>query len=144
MIYSGIYLVNFVSENKAVHTNSSIVLYDAHCNFCSAIVRYFKQKDNTNSILWLANDSKKGTAIIKELKLEKHIDSIIWTDEKNYLIKCIAIIKILEILNWEIRHLLNLFPTKLTDFIYDCIAKNRYLIGSCSNGENKTEKMKGR
>ena len=136
MIYSGIYLVNFVSENKAVHTNSSIVLYDAHCNFCSAIVRYFKQKDNTNSILWLANDSKKGTAIIKELKLEKHIDSIIWTDEKNYLIKSIAIIKILEILNWEIRHLLNLFPTKLTDFIYDCIAKNRYLIGSCSNRKN--------
>ena len=136
MIYSGIYLVNFVSENKAVHTNSSIVLYDAHCNFCSAIVRYFKQKDNTNSILWLANDSKKGTVIIKELKLKKHIDSIIWTDEKNYLIKSIAIIKILEILNWEIRHLLNLLPTKLTDFIYDCIAKNRYLIGSCSNGEN--------
>ena len=136
MIYSGIYLVNFVSENKAVHTNSSIVLYDAHCNFCSAIVRYFKQKDNTNSILWLANDSKKGTVIIKELKLEKHIDSIIWTDEKNYLIKSIAIIKILEILNWEIRHLLNLFPTKLTDFIYDCIAKNRYLIGSCSNRKN--------
>lgn len=136
MIYSGIYLVNFVSENKAVHTNSSIVLYDAHCNFCSAIVRYFKQKDNTNSILWLANDSKKGTTIIKELKLEKHIDSIIWTDEKNYLIKSIAIIKILEILNWEIRHLLNLFPTKLTDFIYDCIAKNRYLIGSCSNRKN--------
>ncbi len=136
MIYSGIYLVNFVSENKAVHTNSSIVLYDAHCNFCSAIVRYFKQKDNTNSILWLANDSKKGTTIIKELKLEKHIDSIIWTEEKNYLIKSIAIIKILEILNWEIRHLLNLFPTKLTDFIYDCIAKNRYLIGSCSNRKN--------
>ena len=136
MIYSGIYLVNFVSENKAVHTNSSIVLYDAHCNFCSAIVRYFKQKDNTNSILWLANDSKKGTAIIKELKLEKHIDSIIWTEEKNYLIKSIAIIKILEILNWEIRHLLNLFPTKLTDFIYDCIAKNRYLIGSCRNRKN--------
>ena len=136
MIYSGIYLVNFVSENKAVHTNSSIVLYDAHCNFCSAIVRYFKQKDNTNSILWLANDSKKGTTIIKELKLEKHIDSIIWTDEKNYLIKSIAIIKILEILNWEIRHLLNLFPTKLTDFIYDCIVKNRYLIGSCSNRKN--------
>jgi predicted DCC family thiol-disulfide oxidoreductase YuxK len=132
MIYSGIYLVNFVSENKAVHTNSSIVLYDAHCNFCSAIVRYFKQKDNTNSILWLANNSKKGTVIIKELKLEKHIDSIIWTDEKNYLIKSIAIIKILEILNWETRHLLNLFPTKLTDFFYDCIAKNRYLIGSCS------------
>ena len=136
MIYSGIYLVNFVSENKAVHPNSSIVLYDAHCNFCSAIVRYFKQKDNTNSILWLANDSKKGTAIIKELKLEKHIDSIIWTDEKNYLIKSIAIIKILEILNWKIRHLLKLFPTKLTDFIYDCIAKNRYLIGSCSNRKN--------
>ena len=74
MIYSGIYLVNFVSENKAVHTNSSIVLYDSHCNFCSAIVRYFKQKDNTNSILWLANDSKKGTTIIKELKLEKQIE----------------------------------------------------------------------
>jgi len=136
MICLGIYLVNFVSGNKTVHTNSSIVLYDAHCNFCSAIVRYFKQKDNTNSILWLANDSKKGTTIIKELKLEKHIDSIIWTDEKNYLIKSIAIIKILEILNWEIRHLLNLFPTKLTDFIYDCIAKNRCLIGSCSNRKN--------
>ena len=70
------------------------------------------------------------------MKLEKHIDSIILTDEKNYLKKSAALIKILEILNWEIRHLLKLFPTKLTDFIYDCIAKNRYLIGSCCNGNN--------
>ena len=119
-----------------MHTNSSIVLYDAHCNFCSAIVRYFKQKDKTNVILWIENDNKKAVEIISKLKLEKHIDSIIWTDEKNYLKKSVALIKILEILNWEIRHLLKLFPTKLTDFIYDCIAKNRYLIGSCSNGEN--------
>jgi len=127
-----------------VNTNSSIVLYDAHCNFCSAIVRYFKQKDKTNVILWIENDNKKAVEIISKLKLEKHIDSIIWTDEKNYLIKSAALIKILEILNWEIRHFLNLFPTKFSDFIYDFIAKNRYLIGSCSNGENKTEKMKGR
>ena len=83
------------------------------------------------------NDNKKAAEIISKLKLEKHIDSIVWTDEKNYLTKSAALIKILEILNWEIRHLLNLFPTKLTDFIYDCIAKNRYLIGSCSNGENQ-------
>ena len=135
MICLGIYLVNFVSGNKTVHTNSSIVLYDTHCNFCSAIVRYFKQKDKTNVILWIENDNKKAVEIISKLKLEKHIDSIIWTDEKNYLTKSVALIKILEILNWEIRHLLKLFPTKLTDFIYDCIAKNRYLIGSCSNGE---------
>jgi len=127
-----------------VNTNSSIVLYDAHCNFCSAIVRYFKKNDKKNVILWIENDNKKAAKIISKLKLEKHIDSIIWTDEKNYLIKSAALIKILEILNWEIRHFLNLFPTKFSDFIYDFIAKNRYLIGSCSNGENKTEKMKGR
>ena len=124
--------------------NSSIVLYDAHCNFCSTIVRYFKKNDKKNVILWIENDKKNAAEIISKLKLEKHIDSIIWTDEKNYLIKSAALIKILEILNWEIRHFLNLFPTKLNDFIYDFIAKNRYLIGSCSNGENKTEKMKGR
>lgn len=124
--------------------NSSIVLYDAHCNFCSTIVRYFKKNDKKNVILWIKNDKKNAAEIISKLKLEKHIDSIIWTDEKNYLIKSAALIKILEILNWEIRHFLNLFPTKLNDFIYDFIAKNRYLIGSCSNGENKTEKMKGR
>ena len=119
-----------------MHTNSSIVLYDAHCNFCSAIVRYFKQKDKTNVILWIENDNKKAVEIISKLKLGKHIDSIIWTDEKNCLKKSVALIKILEILNWKIGHLLRLFSTKLTDFIYDCIAKNRYLIGSCSNGEN--------
>ena len=116
--------------------NSSIVLYDAHCNFCSAIVRYFKKKDKKNVILWIENDNKNAAEIISKLKLEKHIDFIIWTDEKNYLIKSAALIKIFEILNWEIRHFLNLFPTKLSDFIYDFIAKNRYLIGSCSNGEN--------
>ena len=123
MIYLGIYLVNFVSGNKTVHTNSSIVLYDAHCNFCSVIVRYFKQKDKTHVILWIENDNKKAVEIISKLKLKKHIDSIIWSDEQNYLTKSAALIKILEILNWEIRHLLKLFPTKLTDFIYDCIAK---------------------
>jgi len=117
--------------------NSSIVLYDAHCNFCSTIVRYFKKKDKKNVILWIKNDNKKAEEIISKLKLEKHIDSIIWTDEKNYLIKSAALIKILEILNWKIRYFLNLLPIKLSDFIYDCIAKNRYLIGSCSYGENQ-------
>ena len=116
--------------------NSSIVLYDAHCNFCSTIVRYFKKKDKKNVILWIENDNKKAVEIISKLKLEKHIDFIIWTDEKNYLIKSAALIKIFEILNWEIRHFLNLFPTKFSDFIYDFFAKNRYLIGSYRNGEN--------
>ena len=79
MICLGIYLVNFVSGNKAVNTNSSIVLYDAHCNFCSAIVRYFKKKDKKNVILWIENDNKKlnenielqilSILIMKSLKL---------------------------------------------------------------------------
>ena len=77
MICSGIYLVNFVSGNKEVHMNSSIVLYDAHCNFCSTIVRYLKKKDKKNVILWIENDNKKALEIISKLKLEKHIDFII-------------------------------------------------------------------
>jgi len=115
-----------------MNTTSSIVLYDSKCGFCTKIANFLKKKDKKKSINWIENDSNKGIEIILSLKLEEHIDSIIYTDEKNYLIKSDAIVEILKILRCKIRFLIQLFPSKLNDFIYDKIAQNRYLFHKCT------------
>ena len=110
---------------------SSIVLYDNKCGFCTKIANFLKRKDKKNTIKWIANDSKQAEQLILNLKLDNHLDSIIYTDKKNYLIKSAAIVEILKILQFKIRFLIQLFPLSLCNFIYDKISTNRYLFNRC-------------
>ena len=114
-----------------MNNSSSIVLYDNKCGFCTKIAEYLKKKDTENIIQWIANDSSRAKQLILNLKLEHHLDSIIYTDKKNYLIKSAAIVEILKILQFKIRFLIQLFPLSFCNFIYDKISANRYLFNRC-------------
>ena len=110
---------------------SSIVLYDNKCGFCTKIANFLRKKDKKNTIKWIDRDSKQAKEIILNLKLEKHIDSIIYIKGDNYLMKSAAVIEILKKLHFKIRFIIQLFPISFCDFIYDKIATNRYLFNTC-------------
>ena len=84
---------------------SSIVLYDNKCGFCTKIANFLTKKDKKNTIKWIDRDSKQSKEIILNLKLEKHIDSIIYIKGDNYLMKSAAVIEILKKLHFKIHQL---------------------------------------
>ena len=75
-------------------------------------------------------ESELGNKIINNLNLSNISDSIIVIDKDNYYINGKAIKRIVDKFTgiYSIFKLIKLFPTFLIDFIYQIIAKNRYLI----------------
>ena len=75
-------------------------------------------------------ESDSGSKIINNLNLSNISDSIIVIDKDNYYINGKAIKRISDKFAgiYSIFKLIKLFPTFLIDFVYQIIAKNRYLI----------------
>ena len=75
-------------------------------------------------------ESELGNKIINNLKLSDISDSIIVIEKGDYHINGQAIKRIVDKFTgiYSICKLIKLFPTFLIDFVYQIIAKNRYLI----------------
>ena len=75
-------------------------------------------------------ESELGNKIINDLKLLDISDSIIVIEKGDYHINGQAIKRIVDKFTgiYSICKLIKLFPTFLIDFVYQIIAKNRYLI----------------
>jgi len=75
-------------------------------------------------------ESDSGSKIINDFNLSNISDSIIVIDKDNYYINGKAIKRIADKFAgiYSIFKLIKLFPTFLIDFVYQIIAKNRYLI----------------
>jgi predicted DCC family thiol-disulfide oxidoreductase YuxK len=75
-------------------------------------------------------ESNSGRKIINDFNLSNIADSIIVIDKDNYYINGMAIKRIADKFAgiYSIFKLIKLFPTVLIDFVYQIIAKNRYLI----------------
>ena len=75
-------------------------------------------------------ESDSGSKIINDFNLSNISDSIIVIDKDNYYINGMAIKRIADKFAgiYSIFKLIKLFPTVLIDFVYQIIAKNRYLI----------------
>ena len=75
-------------------------------------------------------ESDSGSKIINDFNLSNISDSIIVIDKDNYYINGKAIKRISDKFSgiYSIFKLIKLFPTFLIDFVYQIIAKNRYLI----------------
>lgn len=120
---------NSVSENKS--QKEVIVLYDSECSFCNKIALYLKEKDTNNSIIWEDRNSEKSSELFEKYSIHKKEDSIIVVMNKHYLVKSDAVLNILKLLKFKIYYLLKIIPKKIRDLVYDTIAKNRYLFGTC-------------
>lgn len=120
---------NSVSENKA--QKEVIVLYDSECSFCNKIALYLKEKDTNNYIIWEERTSEISSELFKKYSIHKKEDSIIVVMNKHYLIKSDSVIYILKLLKFKTYYLLKIIPKKIRDIVYDTIAKNRHLFGTC-------------
>ena len=107
-----------------------MILFDGLCPICNSCVRFITKINHNKTIVFCSMESNSGSKIINNLNLSNISDSIIVIDKDNYYINGKAIKRIVDKFTgiYSIYKLVKLFPTFLIDFIYQIIAKNRYLI----------------
>ena len=106
------------------------ILFDSRCNLCSKTVKNIMKIDNKSIFNFISNNSKSGKKIITDYNLNSITTQtiILFTSEKEFLIKSDAVITIISRLNFvfKIFNVFSVIPKKITDIGYDFIARNRY------------------
>ena len=110
------------------------VFYDGECGFCNHWVQWILKNDTKDQFLFSSLQSDFGQKFLKERALEnKEFNTLyLWKPKSFYLKKSQAALKIARILGgkFAIAGNLNFFPSFLSDFVYDQIAKNRTKLAS--------------
>ena len=110
--------------------NKKIILFDGVCNLCNAWVNFIIKHDKKKAFLFTSIQSNSGKNIINLLAIDiSKTDSIIlFEPEIGFLIRSKAIFKIAKTLGgfFIIITFFSFLPKKITDYVYQFIAKNRY------------------
>ena len=106
-----------------------ILLFDGHCNFCNAWVRFIVRRDTAKKILFAPLQSSVGRKMLEEKKLDvNYTDSLVFFEDERFSVSSTAALRIFSYLDgWERNlHLLSFFPRTFRDAFYLFIAKYRY------------------
>jgi len=131
-------LENSVSESDVILIKFAFnilnmkVIYDSNCNFCNKIANYLKKRDYKNKIYWICRESEESSELFKKHAINEQIDSIITFTENKYYIKSEAVFLIFKKLKLKYYLFFKIIPNTLSNYIYDFVAKNRYLFNNCS------------
>jgi len=110
---------------------NSIVLYDGICNLCAGIVLFIFRNDKQKKFKLYALQSSTGMEVLSNYKLSlSDMESVILIRNDKVFTKSKAIFQIIIDIGglWKILLIFRFFPVWFNDFIYDRIAKYRYLI----------------
>ena len=107
----------------------SLILFDGVCNLCDKWVHRIIKYDMDQVFVFASLHSEMGRSICKKLSIAEN-GTIVLINEYNYSLKSKAAFEILKKLKgpWRILLIFDLLPIAMTDFGYDLIAKNRYLV----------------
>lgn len=109
----------------------NIILYDGTCGICNQMILWIVRRDTRNVFTYISNSSQAGVEYIELFQLQPYIsETIVFISNERFYIKSNAVLRILNVL-YNTKLFLNIFqyvPLKIRDFLYDFIAKNRYLI----------------
>ena len=117
-------------NNINLNINKLLILFDGFCPICNSFVRFITKTNHNKRIVFCSMESELGIKIINDLNLSNISDSIIVIEKDDYYTNGQAIKKIADKFTGmhSICKLIKLFPIFVIDFIYQIIAKNRYLI----------------
>lgn len=108
--------------------NDSILIFDGDCMFCNRMAYFLAKADKKDYFKFVSSISEKGKQIIEENNLQEIVDkTVIVRVEEKFYTKSQAVYHFLKISKTfpVFRFLIWIFPTFLTDFFYDIIARNR-------------------
>ncbi len=110
--------------------HKTVVLFDGFCHLCDGSVQFLLSVDSHEKLFFAPIQSKTGETIIQDYPRLKQVDSILLYHEGAVFMKSEALFKITSLLPWYWRWLSvgRFIPTRISDFAYDFIARNRYKI----------------
>ena len=113
-----------------LNLNKLLILFDGLCPICNSCVRFITKINHNKRIVFCSMESELGSIIINDLNLSHISDSIVVIEKDAYYTNGQAIKRIVDKFTgiYSICKLIKLFPIFVIDFIYQIIAKNRYLI----------------
>lgn len=105
-----------------------IIFFDGICNLCNKSVGFIIKHDKREVFRFASLQSPFASQTIPSDYI--YLDSILLLKEGKIYQKSEAILEICKELDgiWHYFHYLSIFPKLFNDFIYTCIAKNRYRI----------------
>lgn len=108
-----------------------IVLYDGICNLCGSVVLFIIRIDKNKQFRFYAFQSSIGMKIMNRSGLSTaKMESVILIRNRKIYKKSKAIFQILEDIGgfWKILLIFKIFPERMNNYLYDLIARKRYLI----------------
>lgn len=107
-----------------------IILFDGYCNLCSSAVQFIIKRDKKDVFRFASLQGETGKKLTAERNIDTtEIDSILLiVPGVAYYVKSEAALKIAKHLGglWQIMYVFIWVPSKISDIVYDFIARNRY------------------
>ncbi|MBX2959583.1 MAG: DUF393 domain-containing protein [Flavobacteriales bacterium] len=111
-----------------MNNENHIILFDGACNFCNFWVRFIIKRDKNEVFKFALLSSITGQNVKHKFQLDQSIDSIVLLKNNQVFVKSAAALEIAKNLSglWSLLVVFKIFPTFISDAIYDFVAKNRY------------------
>jgi predicted DCC family thiol-disulfide oxidoreductase YuxK len=109
--------------------NKKIIFYDGLCSMCNRFIRILITLDKKEKFLLASLQGKNGKILQKKFSKELHeVDSVIFYNKQVYT-KSSAVINILSELGglYKLAYIFNIIPSFILNFLYDYIARNRFI-----------------
>jgi predicted DCC family thiol-disulfide oxidoreductase YuxK len=128
--------------------HKKIILFDGLCNLCNGSVQFIIKRDSKNLFRFSSLQSAFGSKQLSGFGLSANeLYSIILINKGTYLQKSDAALEIAKNLQqpWPLLYAFKIVPRFFRDWIYDLIAKNRYLwFGKKDSCMIPTQELKSR
>lgn len=104
-----------------------IVFFDGYCNLCNGFVDFLIKRKSNQEIKFA---SLQGSTAQKLLGPTNELNTVIYLRDEVQYKKSKAILMIFSDLGsfWKLSKIFFILPTKICDFLYDCLAKNRFAL----------------
>lgn len=106
-----------------------MILYDGECSLCNSQVRFIRGRDKQKKFLFVPLQSEEGRTMLRSAGLsEDELDTVVYVRNDKYLLRSSAVLGILGDLGgaWRLLTGFSVVPSRLRDFIYSLIARNRH------------------
>lgn len=113
-------------------TGTDLIVFDGTCIFCSGFARFMARYDRKVRFSFVTAQSDKGRALYRRYGLDPDLmeTNIVIVDGVAH-VKMAAFAAAVSAIGWPWRMfaVLGYIPRPLSDWLYDRIARNRYLFG---------------
>ena len=109
----------------------NIVCFDGICGICNEWVDFVIRIDEKRALRYTPLQSEAIGPYLVQFGIDpKKLETIVFIKKGEVFLKSDAVFEIIKVADWNawLVPILKIFPKPLRNFVYDIVAKNRYLI----------------